>query len=93
MDRRRSFTFDRGHRSVPMSMDGVEGLHTVGLWIGEASAVFEKGDEFDADCRVIWPEGFAAAVRPGVKFRLWDCGFFAAGVVTERCESGWQESG
>ena len=89
-DRRRKFGFDtNGHRRLPMNMDGVDGLHTVGLWIGQNEAIFVEGDEFDADCRVIWPEGFTKAVVPGAKFRLWDSGFFAEGVVTERNEAGW----
>lgn len=86
---RRRFGFDANRdRRVPMSMDGVEGLHTVSMWIAK-EADFYEGDEFDAECRVIWPEGFANVVAPGVKFRLWDGGFFARGVVTERCEGGW----
>ena len=89
-DRRRKFGFDEGHRRLPMSMDGVDGLHTVGLWIEKKDAVFEEGEEFDADCCVIWPEGFTKIVAPGVKFRLWDSGFFARGVVTERCDAGWE---
>lgn len=75
-----------------MSMDGVEGLHTVSLWIGKEEAEFQEGEEFDAECRVIWPEGFIKAVASGVSFKLWDCGFFARGLVTERCEDGWIKS-
>lgn len=87
--RRRSFGFEEtGHRRVPMCMDGVEGLNTVGMWIGGA-ATFVEGDEIEVDCCVIWPEGFRNIVQPGVKFRLWDSGFFADGVVTDRCEEGW----
>jgi hypothetical protein len=88
--RRRKFGFDEGHRRLPMSMDGIEGLHTVGLWIEKKEAVFQEGDEFDANCRVIWPEGFTKIVAPGVQFKLWDSGFFARGSVTERCEAGWE---
>jgi hypothetical protein len=91
-DRSRKFGFHEGHRRLPMSMDGVDGLHTVGLWIEKSDAVFEEGDEFDADCRVIWPEGFRDIVAPGVKFRLWDAGFFAHGTVTERYDGGWEDS-
>lgn len=87
--RLRKFTFYNGHRRLPMSMDGLAGLHTVGLWIEKEQAVFEKGDEFDADCCVLWPEGFTQIVVPGVRFRLWELGFFADGVVTERCDTGW----
>jgi hypothetical protein len=64
-ERSRKFGFDDGHRRLPMCMDGVEGLHTVGLWIDNTDATFEEGDEFDAGC-VIWPEGFAKIVAPGV---------------------------
>jgi hypothetical protein len=90
-NRPRKFGFDtNGHRRLPLNMDGVEGLHTVGLWIEKKEAVFTEGDEFDADCRVIWPEGFTKAVAPGVKFKLWDSGFIADGIVTERVEAGWK---
>jgi hypothetical protein len=72
-----------------MSMEGVEGLHTVGMWIAGA-ARFHEGDEIDVDCRVIWPEGFRDFVKPGVRFRLWDSGFFADGMITERFEDQWR---
>jgi len=86
----RKFGFDaNGHRRLPLTMDGVEGLHTVGLWIEMNEAIFSEGDEFDADCRVIWPEGFTKAVAPGVKFKLWDGGYIADGIITERIEEGW----
>ena len=88
--RRRWFGFDDGgHRRVPMSMDGVDGLHTVGMWI-EGAGRFHEGDEVDVDCRVIWLEGFREFARPGVRFKLWDGGFFADGQVTERFEDQWQ---
>ena len=71
-----------------MQMEGVEGLHTVGLWIDEA-AEFCEGDEIDVDCRVIWPEGFYSTAMPGVTFELWDGGFFATGTILERYEEAW----
>ncbi len=87
--RRHWFMFgEDGHRRVPMSMDSVEGLHTVGLWI-DGPATYRAGDEFDSDCVVIWPEGFSNAVSAGRTFKLWDGGFFANGVVTERIDEGW----
>jgi hypothetical protein len=87
--RRNWFEFgEDGHRRVRMSMESVEGLHTVGLWISGA-ARFHKGDAFDAECIVIWREGFTSAVVPGRTFKLWDGGFFANGTVTERIEEGW----
>ena len=88
-DRRRSFTFDEScERRVPMSMDGVEGLHTVGLAI-ESPGTFTTGEDITVGCRVIWPEGFDSVVRPGVRFSLWDAGFFADGVVLERHDAAW----
>lgn len=90
-ERQRKFGFDEnGHRRLPMNMEGVDGLHTVGLWIEKPNAVFHEEDEFNAECRVIWPEGFVKIVVPGVQFKLWDSGFIARGVVTERCEEGWK---
>lgn len=71
-----------------MSMNGVDGLHTVGMWI-DGPADFKQGDEIDVDCRVIWPEGFRDVVKPGVRFRLWDAGFFADGTVTETFKDEW----
>jgi hypothetical protein len=88
--RTRIFGFDdNGHRRVPMQMDGVEGLNTVGLWTNRA-AEFSVGDEFDADCVVLSPERFKEAIQVGKRFKLWHGGFFANGVVTERIEEGWK---
>ena len=88
--RRHIFGFDEtGHRRVPMSMDGVDGLHTVGMWIDRAGE-FRLGDELDVDCCVIWPEGFRDATKPGVHFRLWDGGFFADVTVIERFDDEWK---
>jgi hypothetical protein len=87
--RRRVFGFEEsGHRRVPMRMDSVEGLNTVGMWI-DGARQFHKGDETDVDCRVIWPEGFRKVVKPGVSFQLWDSGFFADGKVTEIFPDQW----
>ncbi len=74
-----------------MSMEGVEGLHTVGMWIDRAGQ-FQPGDELDVDCRVIRPEGFQEVTNRGVRFRLWDAGFFADGTVTERFDDEWKTS-
>jgi hypothetical protein len=41
---------DDGHRSVPMQMDGVDGLNTVGLWIENGPKVFRLGDEIEVKC-------------------------------------------
>lgn len=80
-----------GHRRVPMQMDGVESMYTVGMW-HDGEAQFHEGDEAMVDCVVICPEPFDAVVKPGVKFELWDGGFFAEGEVTERFEEGWATS-
>ena len=76
------------HRRVPMTMDGVEGLNTVGMWSKEA-ATFHAGESTIVDCVVIAPTLYSAVVKPGVTFELWDGGFFATGTVLERFESGW----
>ena len=89
VNRRRTFIFEEsGHRRVPLNMDGVDGLHTVGMWIDRAGE-FREGDELDVDCRVILPEGFKDVTKPGVYFRLWDSGFFADGTVTETFAAEW----
>lgn len=83
------FMFDEScHRRVPMQMEGVEGLNTVGMWI-DAPRVFRSGDEVVVRCVVIAPERFAKILVPGVHFELWDGGFFAAGCVLKRIEDGW----
>ena len=88
-ERRRWFMFDEGlHRRLPMQMEGVEGLNTVGMWV-EAPATFKAGDVANVECVVIAPELYHTIVKPGVKFELWDGGFFATGTVLERIESGW----
>lgn len=81
--------FDEGlHRRVPMQMDGVDGLNTVGLW-SAVPAKFAEGDSITVQCMVIAPDIFDAVVQPGVIFELWDSGFFASGKVLERIEAGW----
>ena len=81
--RRHWFEFgEDGHRRVPMQMEGLEGLNTVGMWI-EGSKRFKEGDEVTVDCCVIWVEGFRHVVKKGVQLKLWDGGFFANGEVIE----------
>ena len=88
-DRRRWFMFDESlHRRVPMKMDGVDGLNTVGMWVDQAHT-YKSGETALVRCVVIAPTLFCRAVQPGVKFELWDSGFFAEGVVLERIEAGW----
>jgi hypothetical protein len=88
-ERRHWFMFgDDLHRRVPMQMEGVEGLHTVGMWVDSAETI-KAGDSVQVRCVVIAPEIFRPVVRPGVKFELWDGGFLATGTVIERVEKGW----
>lgn len=74
-----------------MQMDGVDSMYTVGMW-HDGEAKFHKGDEAVVDCVVICPEVFLSVVKPGVRFELWDGGFFAEGEVTERFDDGWPTS-
>lgn len=91
-ERRHWFMFGEDlHRRVPMAMDGVDGLNTVGMWV-ETPGTFKAGDSVCVRCVVIAPEFFARIVEPGVKFDLWDSGFFASGIVRERVEEGWPKS-
>jgi hypothetical protein len=76
------------HRRVPLQVDGVEGLNTVGMWVHEP-ATFRAGDSVIVECVVIAPELYSSIVKAGVKFELWDGGFFASGTVLERIEAGW----
>lgn len=88
-DRRHWFMFgDDLHRRVPMQMQGVEGLNTVGMWVDSAQT-FKAGDSVQVRCVVIAPEIYSQIVRSGVEFELWDGGFFATGTIIERIEEGW----
>jgi len=88
-ERRHWFMFDESlHRRVPMAMDGVEGLNTIGMWV-DSPGTFKAGDSVRVQCVVIAPELFTHVVKPGVKFELWDGGFLASGTVLERVEEGW----
>lgn len=71
-----------------MLMDGVDNLNTVGMWV-EASARLQPGQSVIVDCVVIASELYAAVVKPGVRFELWDGGFFATGTVLERFDEVW----
>lgn len=92
-DRRRWFMFgDDCHRRVPMAMDGVEGLNTVVMW-ADAPGEFHAGDAVTVRCVVIAADLYRDVVRGGVKFRLWDAGFFATGTVLERgAPSAWVQA-
>lgn len=88
-DRRHWFMFEEScHRRVPMRMDGVDGLNTVGMWT-DAPGQFKEGDSVTVRCVVIAPEFFDDYVKPGVQFELWDAGLFASGRVLMRIEEGW----
>lgn len=88
-ERRRFFAFgESGHRRVPLQMEGVPDLHTVGMWQAGA-ATYHEGEEAEVDCVLLQPEGFRDRIRRGATFELWDGGFFASGIVLERCDSGW----
>ena len=88
-ERRHWFMFDESlSRRVPMQMEGIEGLNTVGIWVTEA-ATFKTGESVRVECVVLAPKIFHSVVSPGVKFELWDGKFFATGTVIERIEAGW----
>jgi len=88
-ERWRRFVFNEScHRRVPMRMDGVEGLNTVGMWT-DAPGDFQSGDSVVVQCVVIAPELFEKSLKPGVQFDLWDGSFFATGRALTRIEDGW----
>lgn len=88
-ERRQWFMFDESlHRRVPLQMEGVDGLNTVGMWV-ERAGTFKCGDTAIVQCVVIAPDLYTHVVKPGVKFELWDGVFFASGTVIERHEAGW----
>jgi hypothetical protein len=78
-----------GQRRVPMEMDGVEGLNTVGIWVDEPRA-FPSGSTFQGVCRVIHEPAFRDAIKSGLASRLWDGGFFAEGRVIEVFRANWR---
>jgi len=79
------------HRRVPMAMDGVDGLNTVGMWSKEP-ATFHAGETTIVDCVVIAPELYTSTVKPGATFELWDSGFFATGTILERFDNAWPQA-
>lgn len=88
-ERWHTFVFNEScHRRVPMRMEGVDGLNTVGMWTDTPGA-FQAGDSVTVRCVVLAPELFEKSVKPGVEFDLWDGGFFATGKVLTRIEDGW----
>lgn len=78
-----------GVRNVPVEMDGVPNMNTVGFF-HTPDAVVRGGEEFEADCRVIWEEGFYPAIRAGLTFRIWDGRFIAAGEVLHVYRENWK---
>ncbi len=78
-------------RLLPMKMEGVGALNTVGMWVKQAGT-FREGDSVVVECVVLAPELYRQVVTPGVKFEIWDAGFFAEGIVIERHEEGWYEA-
>jgi len=70
------------HRRVPVEMDGVEGLNTVGMWFQE-SGRYEENDRAMVQCSAIAPQLFYGNIEVGTKGRLWDGGFFADVEITE----------
>ena len=89
--RQRFFVFPEScHRPVPMEVEGLDGLNTLGMWT-EEPASFQEGDQVEVACRVLAPELLSPVIQPGAKFRLWDGGFFADGIVTARFDDAWVE--
>ena len=88
-ERRNWFMFGEDlTRRVPMEMEGVEGLNTVGMYINKEST-FHEGDECEVNCVVIAPELFKNVIHPGSKGALWDSGFFADTEVIEVYKENW----
>jgi len=76
------------YRRVPIRMEGVDGLNTVGMWT-DTPETFQAGDSVVVRCVLLAPELFDKSLKPGVEFDLWDGGFFATGEVLTRTEEGW----
>ncbi|WP_299769075.1 hypothetical protein [uncultured Pseudoteredinibacter sp.] len=82
---------DDCHRRVPVEMEGVDDLNTIGMFV-ESPGTFYEGDSCEADCIAIAPELFKPAIHPGCKGKLWDGGFFADVSVLEIYEDGWPKN-
>lgn len=80
---------DSGVRRVPVEMDGVPNLNTVAFFYTPDTRI-ENGEEFEADCCVIWEEGFYPIIQPSLKFRIWDCRFIASGEVLQVYRDNWK---
>ena len=70
-------------------MDGVPNMNTVGFFY-TPEAVVQAGEEFEADCWVIWEEGFYPVIRPGAAFQIWDGRFIASGEVLHVYRENWK---
>ena len=78
-----------GVRPVPVEMDGVSGLNTIGFFQAPDTLI-RAGEEFEAGASVLYEEAFASVIRPGVAFRIWDGRFIASGEVLEVFPAQWQ---
>ena len=77
-----------GVRPVPVEMDGVSGLNTVGFF-HTPDTLIRAGEEFEAGASVLSEEVFAPIIRPGIAFRSWDGRFIASGEVLEVYPAQW----
>ena len=85
-----SFVFgDNCSCRVLMEMDGVDGLNTVGIQVG-APSIFPSGSSFTGRCRALWEKPFRDKIAVGTKFRFWDGGYFAEGVVNDVQWENWE---
>ena len=78
-----------GIRPVPVEMDGVSGLNTIGFFYAPDTLI-RAGEEFEAGAAVLSEAVFASVIRPGVAFRIWDGRFIASGEVLEVYPAQWQ---
>ena len=63
-------------RKVPLEIEGIDGLNTVYM-------IFPESDLYLADetvivkCDTIAPQLYKGKIKPGLKGRLWESGYFA----------------
>jgi hypothetical protein len=63
-------------RRVPLEIEGIEGLNTVYMLFPK-SDLYLANETVTVECRTIAPQLYKGKIKPGLKGRLWESGYFA----------------
>ena len=63
-------------RKVPLEVEGIEGLNTVYMFFPE-SDLYLADEVVIVDCCTIAPQLYRGKIKPGLKGKLWESGYFA----------------